>query len=395
MVTVSQIWMVYTMEKGIEIARDRGTPIPRLISIYMDDIWCLFQYGRPGLRNSTASDPAVDFNDCLNAVHPRVQFTREMEENNTITFLDILLTREPNGKFSSTVYRKPSNTNITIKPQSCQHPSTVIATFKGDLCRAHRICSSKEAFDKQAQFLVNLFSDNGHRRETLEEIAKNFQPPTLQTQTNKNKKQTTKTNANNSDTPDNLFDVLPFRDVALSDETEYKPYACITYLPGPTHHRLKHAFSKAGVNMVTRSGTKLKDLLCSANTTKHDPVKKPGICEFQCPCSEKAKYVGQTARSILIRGKEHGGAANRGNWSHSGISAHKEHCKEEIDWTSPKVISTKSNKNKRKLNYDLKVREALEIRRRDCGPGQGLNEDFGAYVKTTMWNPVFHQMDKG
>ena len=86
---------------------------------------------------------------------------------------------------------------------------------------------------------------------------------------------------------------------------------------------------------------------------------------------------------------------NRGNWSHSGISAHKEHCKEEIDWTKPTVITNKTGKNKKKLNYDLKVREALEIRRRNCGPGQGLNEDFGAYVKTTMWNPVFHQMDKG
>ena len=38
-----------------------------------------------------------------------------------------------------------------------------------------------------------------------------------------------------------------------------------------------------------RSGTKLKDLLCSANSTKHDPVLKPGVYEFQCPCSDKAK----------------------------------------------------------------------------------------------------------
>ena len=54
-----------------------------------------------------------------------------------------------------------------------------------------------------------------------------------------------------------------------------------------------------------------------------------------------------------------------------------------------------SNKNKKKLAYDLKVREALEIRRRNSGPGHGLNEDLGAYVKTAMWNPVFHQMDNG
>ena len=52
-----------------------------------------------------------------------------------------------------------------------------------------------------------------------------------------------------------------------------------------------------------------------------------------------------------------------------------------------------TNKNKKRLTYDLKVREALEIRRNNCGPGAGLNEDYGAYVRTTQWNPVFHQMD--
>ena len=195
--------------------------------------------------------------------------------------------------------------------------------------------------------------------------------------------------------PENLFDVLPFRGVPLSDEDDYKPYICVPYIPGATYHRMKRACKKAGVNLVTKSGKKLQDILCAPNKSHHNPVSKPGIYQFQCPCSDKAKYVGQTARSILTRGKEHGKAVEKANWTHSGISAHKENCPETIDWTAPLVLNTKTNKNKRKLTYDLKVREALEIRRANCGPGQGLNEDFGAYVKSTMWNPVFHHMDNG
>jgi hypothetical protein len=38
--------------------------------------------------------------------------------------------------------------------------------------------------------------------------------------------------------------------------------------------------------------------------------------------------------------------------------------------------------------YDLKIREALEIKKHNCGLGHGLNKDWGAYVKTTVWNPV-------
>ena len=52
-----------------------------------------------------------------------------------------------------------------------------------------------------------------------------------------------------------------------------------------------------------------------------------------------------------------------------------------------------SGKNKKKLNYDLKVAEALEIKKANCGPGRGLNEYWGAYVKTDGWNQVFHIMD--
>ena len=99
-------------------------------------------------------------------------------------------------------------------------------------------------------------------------------------------------------------------------------------------------------------------------------------------------------RSIAIRGKEHHRAAQTENWHHSGIAQHKETCKEEVNW-EPKVLVNVTNKNKKRLAYDLKIREALEIRRHNSGPGHGLNEDYGAYVKTTAWNPVFNQMGDG
>ena len=166
----------------------------------------------------------------------------------------------------------------------------------------------------------------------------------------------------------------------------------MTYLPNGTYHRMKRACNKAGINLVTKPGPKLKDVLCSANKTRHDPLTKPGVYRLQCSCSPNSTYIGQTIRPISTRGKEHERAATKGNWHHSGITQHKELCDQSVDW-KPSVIKNMTNKNKKKLTYDLKIREALEIRRHNCGPGHGLNEDMGAYVKTTMWNPVFHRMD--
>ena len=51
-----------------------------------------------------------------------------------------------------------------------------------------------------------------------------------------------------------------------------------------------------------------------------------------------------------------------------------------------------AGKTENKLAYDMRVREALEIRRHGCGPGRGLNEDMGAYIRTDIWDPVLNSI---
>jgi hypothetical protein len=82
-------------------------------------------------------NPIENWLACLNAVHSRVQFTFENEEDNSIAFLDCLVKELPNGKVVTSVYQKTSETNVMVKPYSCINPKTAIGTFKGYLCRAH------------------------------------------------------------------------------------------------------------------------------------------------------------------------------------------------------------------------------------------------------------------
>ena len=122
MVTVSQMWMIHTMEGAIRKAEEDDSPIPDNIFVYMDDCLCTITsrvYMRPGLRsNSSSTDPAESFNQCLNSVHPRVCFTREAEEDGKIAFLDVLAHRQENGELTTQIYRKPANTNVILKPLS-------------------------------------------------------------------------------------------------------------------------------------------------------------------------------------------------------------------------------------------------------------------------------------
>ena len=84
-------------------------------------------------------------------------------------------------------------------------------------------------------------------------------------------------------------------------------------------------------------------------------------------------------------------AAESGRWSHSGLTQHMEKCDGNIN--GPHILCTVNQKCKKNtMKYDLRVREALFIRRYDCGPFKGMNEDNGSYVKTTQWDPVFAGM---
>ena len=69
-------------------------------------------------------DEIDDFHEHLNRQNADMQFTKEIEENGKIPFLDCLVTRDNDNKLSTTVYRKPTHTDRLLD----QHPTTLLLT---------------------------------------------------------------------------------------------------------------------------------------------------------------------------------------------------------------------------------------------------------------------------
>ena len=67
----------------------------------------------------------------------------------------------------------------------------------------------------------------------------------------------------------------------------------------------------------------------------------------------------------------------------------------EKQWEKVIKGEEREREREREMKPSEKKPNQGEIRRHNCGPGHGLNEDYGAYVRTTMWNPVFHTRDNG
>ena len=116
----------------------------------------------------------------MNSSH---QFTREVEENGKLPFLDCLVSRDDNS-LRTTVYRKPTRTDRLLDESSyspTSHKATTITR------RAQLVFNSSDSLSDENKFLDRVFSKNNY---TEDFIRRNTHRPT-----------TTTTEANDNATP--------------------------------------------------------------------------------------------------------------------------------------------------------------------------------------------------
>jgi hypothetical protein len=79
---------------------------------YVDDIFLIFDSNNTSIQNILK-----DFN----LLHPKIQFTAEMETDHALNYLNITIHRAPTN-FRTAIYRKPTFTD-TIIPYTSNNPT--------------------------------------------------------------------------------------------------------------------------------------------------------------------------------------------------------------------------------------------------------------------------------
>ena len=107
--------------------------------------------------------------EILNKHHKDIKFTNETEENNELTFLDVLLRRTENNKLLLKVYRKKTCSNIYIHWKAFAPDNWKIGTLKGMLRRAYLICSGENDLKEEIKLLADVFRNiNGYPRKIID-----------------------------------------------------------------------------------------------------------------------------------------------------------------------------------------------------------------------------------
>jgi len=93
---------------------------PTLWLCYVDDTF-----------TAVHKDEIDDFHKHFNGQNADIQFTKEIEENGKIPFLDCLVTRN-NNELRTTIYRKPTHTNRLLGQSSYNPTSHKATTIRRD-----------------------------------------------------------------------------------------------------------------------------------------------------------------------------------------------------------------------------------------------------------------------
>ena len=359
MVVMAEGWLQVIEARAMDEALNHQPPMaPLTFFRYVDDSHSRFD----------EMTGAQTFLRILNKQDPSTQYTMEVEsDDKELTFLEVRTINDGQGAYKFDVFRKKAITNVQVKPGSGHDPRVLKGIFKGFIYRAIKICSP-EFLDKEIEFLMAVFIENGYEKDVLKKMADEV--------ITKNRQSATGTiNESMNEEPTN------------DERKEVTKIVTLPWIP-KVSPKLRNVFKKAGYNVAFKSGRNLGAILSAKNKAKLPKNSQPGIYQIPCSCG-KPPYRGETKKKVDTRINEHKNNVEKDEYEKSGVALHNKNCPGEINFGEAGTVAVIHNK------FDRKVRETLEIQKHNCHISMGgMNPDKGQYVTTNFWMPYLKYLKK-
>ena len=317
---VSPIVANIFMEHFEEIALDSRF---RLWRRYVDDVFCI-------IKRSNVETELV----YLNSLFPSITFTVEKEQDGTLPFMDVLVSRLVDGSMMTSVYRKPTHTDRYLSYNSNHPPHVKRGVIKSLLNRARDI-SSQSTLGSEIEHVRIALEANGYPRSLI------------------NKEET----------------ILKQRlDDSDHGEEEKPPATAVIPYVSVLSERVRKILKDYGIRTAFRTGFTLAKLL----TRVKDPTKKEEIMgavyKIKCVCGDF--YIGESGRALGERIKEHKAACKYAYFDKSPVAEHAwKDGDHQINWDDVDIIDRAQGMTERR------VKEAIYIGL--APPGLTLNRDIG------------------
>ena len=264
-------WFVSKLETGLlnEIQ-------PKMYTRYVDDIFTIF----------SNEEMANEFNQKLNTLHQDLVFTMETCTSGKLPFLDISVKLEEN-KFTTSIYKKPSNTDVLLNFHSCTPQSWKKNLIRQLFIRNKRLVS-EELQNLETNRIKNLLLRNGYPINFINNEIEKLQK--------------------------------------LEDKQQIPKQQ---YLTVPYIKKVSEKFSKNITKNLETIGINIKVAFRTSKVGNYFSLKEKInklyrsciVYKFQCPGDLDTQYIGETERQLFVRIKEHTKPTN------SAVFSHIEQCR--------------------------------------------------------------------
>ena len=295
---------------------------------YVDDIFLLFK------EVSAVSE----FQQYMNVQHKNMNFTSELEENNSLPFLDVYVHRG-SSNFTTSVYRKPTFSGVYTHYTSYIPQIYKTGLLSTLLYRCYVICTSWTQIDAEIREIRSFMLKNGYPGNILDRAIYRFL-------NNMRCNQSSSAVANES-TKKQFMLVLPHLG-SYTKKLEKKIKAT-----------LKQHLPDSNLTVIYRASTRLRSLFKFKDSIP-SYLTSGIIYKYTC-CRCNSTYVGESIRHAKRRYSEHlgisalSGKPLKGQNS-TAVRDHILSCKPEASFKDFKIIG-RDTTNK----YNLRVKESLFI----------------------------------
>ena len=158
---LANIFMGYNESKWIN---EYNLNKPKFYRRYVDDILTIFD-------NKQDSDNFLNY---LNTCHPNIKFTTESQINNSIPFLDVLVSDIGTNHLNLRTYYKPTYSGLLFNYNSFTPESYKISLIKCLIDRAFKISNSWINFHKDLKIIKDNLSKNAYPSKLVDKIIKHY-----------------------------------------------------------------------------------------------------------------------------------------------------------------------------------------------------------------------------
>ena len=174
----------YKQHDGVAMDSPLGSTLANVFLCYHEKIWlqnCPSEF-KPVIYRKYVDDTFLlfrskqhieKFRNYLNRQHKNIKFTSETENENSIAFLDIKITRD-NNKIMTSVYRKPTFSGVFTNFESFIPKSYKYNLLFTLLHRAFKLGSYFERFHQEIDKLKTIFENNGYLKSFVDFCIKKY-----------------------------------------------------------------------------------------------------------------------------------------------------------------------------------------------------------------------------